>query len=136
MNPGQLVETYKFWEIAAMWSTERLENELVIARALARGVIVDGLRFQSVDPRWLKSDKSLTGHPYIGYAADPERPPILLRIDSLEHLLAIVRQAATPSRTVFSGDFVGRDDFRNWLVATGQALPSFWFSANERVLAA
>ena len=51
MEPGQLVETYKFWEVAALWARERLENELVVARSLARGIVVDGLRFQSVDPR-------------------------------------------------------------------------------------
>ena len=65
MEPGQLVETYKFWDVVPLWAHERLEDELVIARALARGIVVDGLRFQSIDPRWVKSDRSLSGYPYI-----------------------------------------------------------------------
>ena len=136
MNPSQLVETYKFWDIAALWASERVENELVIARALARGVITDGLRFQSADARWLKADRSLTGHPYVGYAADPSSTPVMLRVEVLEHLLAIVRQAATPSREILSVEFVGREDFCNWLKSTGQALPSFWFGVKEREFAA
>ncbi|MET0210592.1 MAG: hypothetical protein ABW220_16210 [Burkholderiaceae bacterium] len=132
MNPSQMVETYKFWDVASLWATERLENETVIARAMARGIITDGLRFQSVDPRWVKADRSLTGRPYVGYAANPEKSPVLLRVEALEHLLAIVRQAATPTREGLAEEFVARDDFRNWLEATGQTPPSFWFTASER----
>lgn len=132
MEPGQLVETYKFWDIVPFWARERLENELVIARALARGIVVDGLRFQSVDPRWVKADRSLSGYPYIGYAANPEASPVLLRAEALEHLLAVVRQAATPSRETLSAEFVSRDDFLVWLKTTNQAPPSFWFTDAER----
>jgi hypothetical protein len=132
MQPSQLVESYKFWDVAALWAAERLENEVVIARALARGVIVDGLRFQSTDSRWLRSDRSLTGCPYVGYAANPDKPPVLLRAEALEHLLSVVRQATVPSRETPSVEFVGREDFRAWLGATKQALPSFWFSDAER----
>lgn len=132
MEPGQLVETYKFWDIVPLWSRERLENELVIARALARGIVVDGLRFQSVDPRRVKSDRSLSGYPYVGYAANPESPPVLLRAEALEHLLAVVRQATVPSREILTAEFVSRDDFLLWLKATHQAPPSFWFTAAER----
>ena len=92
MEPSQLVETYKFWDVAALWARERLENELVVGRALARGIVVDGLRFQSIDPRWVKSDRSLSGYPYIGYAAIPDALPVLLRAEALEHLLAVVRR--------------------------------------------
>jgi hypothetical protein len=132
MEPSQLVETYKFWDIVPLWARERLENELVIARALARGIVVDGLRFQSVDPRWVKADRSLSGYPYIGYAANPETSPVLLRAEALEHLLAVVRQATVPSREILSAEFVSRNDFLAWLKATKQALPSFWFTDAER----
>lgn len=132
MKPGQLVESYKFWDVAPLWAAERLENELVIARALARGIIVDGLRFQSVDSRWMKANRSLTGYPYVGYVANPENPPVLLRAEALEHLLSVVRQGTVPSREVLNVEFVQRDDFRAWLTATKQALPSFWFTDAER----
>jgi hypothetical protein len=132
MQPGQLVESYKFWDVAALWAAERLESDIVIARALARGVVVDGLRFQSTDSRRLKSDRSLTGYPYVGYAADPGKSPVLLRVEALEHLLSVVRQATVPSREILSVEFVARADFRAWLDATKQALPSFWFTDAER----
>jgi hypothetical protein len=135
MEPSQLVETYKFWDVVALWSRERLENDVVVARALARGIIVDGLRFQSIDPRRIKSDRSLSGYPYIGYAALPDAPPVLLRAEALEHLLAVVRQAAVPSREILAPEFVARADFRTWLAATKQALPSFWFTDEERKVA-
>jgi hypothetical protein len=136
MQPSQLVESYKFWDIAAQWAAERVENEIVVARALARGIVIDGLRFHSVDPRWVKADKSLNGYPYVGYAADPSAPPVLLRAEALEHLLAVVRQAAIPSRDILSQEFVGREDFRIWLIAAKQTLPAFWFSDEERTVAA
>jgi hypothetical protein len=132
MKPGQIVESYKFWDIAPLWASERLENELVIARAMAKGIIVDGLRFQSVDPRWLKANRSLTGYPYVGFAANPEKPPVLLRAEALEHLLSVVRQGTVPSRDVLTEEFVRRDDFKAWLSATKQPLPSFWFTDAER----
>jgi len=132
MNPGQLVETYKFWDVAALWASERVENELVIARAMARGIIVDGLRFQSADARWLKANRSLTGYPYVGFAADPDKPPVLLRAEALEHLLSVVRQGTVPSRDVLTEEFVHREDFWKWLAATRQPLPSFWYTDQER----
>ena len=71
MTPSQMVESYKFWDVVTLWARERLEHEIVVARALARGVVVDGLRFQSVDPRWVKQDQSLSGYPYVGYVSTP-----------------------------------------------------------------
>ena len=132
LSPGQLVESHKFWEVTALWAAERLQPELVVARALARGVIVDGLRFQSADSKWMKADQALNGYPYVGYAAVPQAPPVLLRVEALEHLLAVVRQAAVPAREVLTAEFVRRDDFRAWLDATRQPLPSFWFTGDER----
>ena len=129
--PSQLVETYKFWDVVGLWAREQLEHEQIVARALARGVVVDGLRFQSVDPRWVKADRSLTGYPYVGYAARSDAAPVLLRAEALEHLLSIVRTAAVPSREALTEEFVSRQDFRAWLQATKQALPSFWFDPRD-----
>jgi hypothetical protein len=131
MTPGQMVESYKFGEIVALWARERVEHELVVARALARGVIVDGLRLQSVDPRWLKQDRSLNGYPYVGYVAVPDGTPILLRAEVLEHLLSVVRSGAEPDVALLNVEFITRSDFLQWLLATSQALPRFWFSADE-----
>jgi hypothetical protein len=55
MNASQLVESYKFWDVVSLWSRERLEHELIVARALARGVIIDGLRLHSADPKWVSA---------------------------------------------------------------------------------
>jgi hypothetical protein len=129
--PSRLVETYKFWDVVSLWAREQLEHEQIVARALARGIVVDGLRFQSVDPRWVKADRSLTGYPYVGYAARPDAQPVLLRADALEHLLSVVRIAAEPLRDALSEEFVSRQDFRAWLEATQQALPSFWFDQSD-----
>lgn len=94
---------------------------------------MDGLRFQSADPRWIKSDRSLSGYPYVGYAALPDAVPVLLRVEALEHLLHIVRQATTPSREILNVEFVSRVDFRSWLTSAAQPLPGFWYSDNDRV---
>jgi hypothetical protein len=128
---SQLVETYKFWDVVSLWAREQLQHEQIVARALARGVVVDGLRFQSVDPRWVKADRSLTGYPYVGYAARPDAQPVLLRAEALEHLLGVVRTAAEPLRDALTEEFVSRQDFRVWLEATKQALPSFWFDVSD-----
>jgi hypothetical protein len=39
--PSQLVESYRFWEIATQWAQDRLQHEHVIARVMARGVVRD-----------------------------------------------------------------------------------------------
>ena len=130
VNPGQLVESFKFWDVVILWSRDRLEHDVVVARALARGVIVDGLRIQSVDPRWVNPERSLTGYPYVGYSARGDAP-VMLRAEALEHLLAITRAAAEPSRVILANEFVCRDDFEKWLLSTGQSLPSFWFEGSE-----
>lgn len=132
MNPGHLVETYKFWDVVAQWSRESVQAEEVIARALARGVIIDGLRLQSTDPRWMKADRSLTGSPYVGYSALPDQAPVVLRIEALEYLLAVVRQGVAPSRDVLRVEFLHRDDFARWLDATGQPRPAFWFGTDRK----
>jgi hypothetical protein len=37
MEPSQIVDSYKYWDIASLWSREALQHESVAARALARG---------------------------------------------------------------------------------------------------
>ena len=132
MEPGQIVDSYKFWDIVSLWARETLQHESVVARALAHGVIRDGLRMYSVDPRWFKADKSLRGYPYVGFCALPESMPIILRAEALEHLLAVVRKAAEPSRQMLTDEFVSKADSRAWLESTSQPLPSFWFSNEEK----
>jgi hypothetical protein len=132
MDASQLVESYKFWDVVALWSRERLEHELIVARALAGRVIVDGLRLHSVDPKWVSADRSLTGYPYVGYCAKGDGAPILLRAGALGHLLAVVGSAVEPSREALSAEFLLREDLREWLAGSGQALPSFWFGEAGR----
>ncbi len=125
------VESYKFWDIATLWAKEQLESEEVIARALAKGVIRDSLRLNSTDIRWAKSKGkdalALDGQPYVGFCGKPGAELSVLRAEALEHLLAVVRQAKRPSRKILQDEFVSQQDFREWLKATGQDLPAFWF---------
>ncbi len=51
MPLSQLVESFKFWDVVALWAKEQLDHEEVVARALAKAVICDGLRLNSVDKR-------------------------------------------------------------------------------------
>jgi hypothetical protein len=130
------VESYKFWDVAALWARERGEDETATARTLARGVIADGLRAESVDPRWLVADHSPAGYPYVGYCALTTAPPVQLRIEALEHLLAVTCHGARPSRDLLAFEFIFRSDFRAWLITTGRPLPEFWFNDVERAVGA
>jgi hypothetical protein len=128
------VESYKFWDIVTLWAKEQLEAEEVIARALAKAVIRDGLRIQSTDIRWAKGKGSvleLKGQPFVGFCAAPGSELSVLRAEALEHLLGVVRQARRPSRTPLRDEFITKDDFRRWLRATKQQPPAFWFARNE-----
>ena len=126
------VESFKFADVARIWGRERLEHEVVIGRELAQGVIQEGLRFQSISPKWVKSSESFLGSPLVGFSAHQELPPVLLRADALEHLLKVARKAIDPDMSILSDEFVLKDDFRKWLVHTGRALPEFWFGPKER----
>jgi hypothetical protein len=131
MSASQLVESYRFWDVVTLWARESLEHEEIVARALARGVIRDGLRFLSIDPQWAKSNKAeleFFGYPYVGYCAKPNQPIIVLRVKTLEHLLAIVERAEPPLAAVLYELFVSRTDFATWLDETNQSLPKFWFA--------
>lgn len=49
---SQQVESYRFREVVTQWAAGKLQHEHVVARPLAKGVLRDGVRVQSVDPRW------------------------------------------------------------------------------------
>lgn len=130
MSTSQLVESYRFWDVVSLWSRELLEHEDIVARSLARGIIRDGLRFLSVDPKWINTGKAeveFRGYPYVGYCAKPNDQMIVLRVESLEHLLSIVERAEIPTRALLHDLFVSRDDFLNWLQSTKQSPPAFWY---------
>lgn len=130
MSTSQLVESYRFWDVVTLWARELLEHDDIVARALARGIIRDGLCFLSADPKWLKTGKAdveFRGYPYVGYCAKPKSTMIVLRVEVLEHLLSIVERAEIPSHDLLHELFVSRDDFRAWLQSTHQVLPDFWY---------
>ena len=130
--PSQLVESYRFWEVATQWAQDRLQHEQVIARVLARGVVRDGLRVQSVDPRWTNPGTfELRGGPLVGYVAREGVLPIFIRMSALNHLRAVVEQAAVPDPHLLHEEFVMKQDFEAWLRHQQLALPSFWFAAEH-----
>jgi hypothetical protein len=135
-EPFYDVESFKFADIMRHWARERLVHELVVARELARGVIREGLRLQSVDPNWTKPTEVFRGYPLVGYAARPELPPIVIRAEALEHLLSVDRAATDLDTRLVTAEFVTQDDFRKWLVATGRAMPAFWYGAGESLASA
>lgn len=63
------IGSFKFGDIVRHWGRERLVHEVIIVRELARGIIREGLRFQSVNPRWTKSSETFRGYPLVGYSA-------------------------------------------------------------------
>jgi len=132
METFQDVESFKFNDVVRHWAKERLVHELVIARELAKGVVRDGLRFQSTDPQSLHAKDSLRGEPLVGYAAKPQMIPVILRADALQHLLAVERSGIEPDLSRLLEEHVTRSDFRTWLMLTGRAMPAFWFAAEER----
>jgi len=128
---SQLVESYRFWEVVRLWARERLENEEIVARALARAVVCDGLKLQSVDARWVGGSNQaieFKGQPYVGFCAAPQAPMCILRATALDHLLAVIHRAETPSQLKLSEEFITREDFRAWCENSGLSLPVFWFA--------
>jgi hypothetical protein len=125
---SQHVESYRFWQVVTQWAQERLEHEDVVARALAKAVVRDGLRVQSVDPRWLTLGTfELRGAPLVGYVAAEGMLPVFIRATALTHLRSIVERAATPQAEALFEEFMTKQDFRAWLTRTRLALPAFWF---------
>jgi hypothetical protein len=133
MDPGQAVESYKFGDIVRLWGRERLLHDVIVARELAKGIISEGLRFQSINPKWLKSSAEFRCYPYIGYVSREGDKPAIIRAETLEHLLQVMREAVDPDLRILSEEFVLKADFRNWLVHTGRVLPAFWFDKDARL---
>lgn len=132
MNLGQHVESYRFWDVVTQWARETLQHEHIVARVLARGVVRDGLRVQSVDSKWAnKGTFELRGLPFVGYVAKDGNLPIFIRSSALNHLREIVENAATPDAQVLFEEFVTKQDFLTWLTQAGVKAPSFWFQASE-----
>lgn len=132
MHLGHHVESYRFWDIVSQWARETLQHEHVIARVLAKGVVRDGLRVQSVDPKWVdKGTFELRGQPLVGYVAKDGNVPIFIRSSALNHLQEIVGHAATPDAQLLFEEFVTQQDFLAWLTQQGVNPPSFWFQVDE-----
>ena len=126
---SQLIETYRFPDVVTLWARERLENEAIVASALARAVICDGLRLQSIDERWANSpDKAIEflGYPYVGYTACPNGSMSILRASALDHLFTIVERGKEPVLKKLHEEFIDRNDFHDWLFSAGLPLPRFW----------
>lgn len=132
MNLGHHVESYRFWDIVTQWARETLQHEHVVARALAKGVVRDGLRVQSVDSKWTnKGTFELRGLPLVGYVAKDGHLPIFIRSSALNHLRSIVENATTPDAQILFEEFVTKQDFLAWLKQVGANPPSFWFEVRE-----
>ena len=125
------VESYKFWDIVNLWGRETLEHDVIIARKLAKGVIKTGLRFESTNPRWLKPNEELLSYPYIGYTAIATELPIIIKAEVLAHLIHVAEEQADPSKQILNDEFVLKNDFKKWLVRTGEAFPKFWFQPDD-----
>jgi hypothetical protein len=127
----QMVETYRFSDVVTLWARERLEHQEIVARALARAVVCDGLRLQSIDDRWATNrDKPIEfrGYPYVGYTAQPSGAMSILRSSALNHLFAVVERAEEPVLEKLREEFIDRNDFRTWLLNAGLTLPRFWYA--------
>ncbi|MCZ7563748.1 MAG: hypothetical protein M5U08_08015 [Burkholderiales bacterium] len=96
----QFVESYRFWDVVTLWARERLEHEDIVAGALARGVVCDGLKLQSVDE---VNDRAVEG--------------------------SSARDREPGRRERLSEEFLLRKDFRDWLLGLDLRLPTFWFGA-------
>jgi hypothetical protein len=126
------IERFKFGDIVQHWGRERLVHDVLISRELARGIIREGLRFESVEPKWTKPTETFRGYPLVGYSARQNLPPIIIRAEALEHLLSVEREDKEPELIKLHSEYVTKDDFRQWLVHTGKKWPEFWFDQNER----
>jgi hypothetical protein len=127
MNEGTKVESYKFWDVVKLWGRETLEHDVLIARRLANGVIKQGLRFQSKNPKWMNPEDELLSYPYIGYTVIQSEGPIILKAATLAHLINIAEEKEDPSEFILSDESVQKSDFTNWLMRTGQSFPKFWY---------
>lgn len=132
---SQLVESYRFWDVVRLWARERLESEEIVARAMARAVVCDGLNLQSLDARWVTrphQNLELKCHPYVGFCATPQSSMCIVRAAALDHLLAIIHRAETPSPQKLAEEFILRKDFLAWCQRAGVESPRFWSAGDER----
>jgi hypothetical protein len=130
---SQHVESYRFWEVVTQWAQDKLRHEHVVARVLAKGVVRDGLRVQSVDPRWLTPGTfELRGAPLVGYVAGEGMLPVFIRASALTRLRGVVERAAAPQAAALYEEFMTKQDFHAWLTRWGLALPAFWFEPEVR----
>lgn len=133
MRLSQHVESYRFWDVVVQWAGERVEHEHVVARAMARGVLREGLRVQSVDPRWKAPGTfELKGAPLVGFVAREGVLPVVIRASALAHLRQVVERGATPDPKLLFEEFVTRQDFGVWLAREHLPTPAFWFAAAQR----
>jgi hypothetical protein len=133
MDVGHQIDSHRFWDVAELWSQEMLRHHSLMVRALAKAVVRDGLRLQSHVPAHIANDAQFCwGGELVGYVSRPGQPPSLLRTVALRHLEAIVEKAAAPDRERLREEYVLKIDFRQWLLAQGLPLPTFWFSPAER----
>ncbi len=139
MALGHKIESHKFWDVVTLWAKERLEHENLVAKALAAAVVRDGLMLYSTDPKWLKGDDGnfeLRGTPFVGYDPLGAGEVMVLKSESLEHLLGVVRAAKEPSKALLSDEFIFRADFARWLIWSDEPWPRFWFPQGEEQIGA
>lgn len=130
---SQKVESYRFWEVVAQWAEEKVQHPNVVARVLAKGVLREGLRVQSVDPMWMAPGTfELRGAPLVGYVAREGALPLFIRASALTHLRYIVERAATPEPDALFEEFITKQDFLAWLHQAGITPPAFWYEAEFR----
>ena len=133
MDLGHHIESFRFWDIVTQWARETLQHEHIVARALAKGVVRDGLRAQSVDARWASQGTfELRGLPIVGYVAKDGGLPIFIRESALNHLRDVVDTAATPNPQLLFEEFITKQDFKTWLLHAHLHLPTFWFEGREQ----
>ena len=138
MTLGHKIESHKFWDVVTLWAKERLEHESLVARALATAVVREGLILHSTDPKWLKTNDGkleLRGTPYVGYDPLGAGEIMILKTETLEHLLSVVRAAKEPDKLKLSDEFIFRSDFARWLIWSGEKWPQFWFPEGKEKIA-
>jgi len=134
MEVSHHVESYRFSEVVVLWARERLEHEIIIARRLATGFVRGGLRIHSKDPRWLSGAAGkveLLGYPFVGYSPILGEPPVIIRANALEHLLAIVNSGKEPNLSLLHEEFIIKAEFLAWLKKNELTPPRFWYSSAE-----
>jgi hypothetical protein len=136
MHLSRHVESYRFWEVVTQWARERMQHEHVVARVLAQGVIREGLRVQSVDPKWTNVGSfELRGAPIVGYVSREGDLPIFVRATALKHLRGVVERAAVPEPECVHEEFLTKQDFYAWLIRNHILPPSFWYEVPVKLKA-